>query len=89
MPTEQRHDAPTIQTFYANNIAIEASSFDVKLKLGLVQTATPDEITVEDVAQVYLSPDHFKAFVKVLNSIAEQMDAPQLMMPGPRAFLGQ
>ena len=91
MPTEVRQDVPTLQTFYTNNIGVEATPFDVTLKLGLVHATTPELVTVHDVAKVYLSHEHFKSLVAVLTHVLERLQTPVGPPPttaGPRAFLG-
>lgn len=59
---------------YANNAQIEASNWDVKLKLGLVQSATTEVITVTEVAHIYMSHEHAKAFHKALGSTIEKLE---------------
>jgi hypothetical protein len=63
------------QTIYANNTTVEASNWDVKIRLGLIQSATPELISVVDVAHVYMSHEHAKAFAEVLAKTLGQIEA--------------
>lgn len=84
------HDEAGAVTIYANNVSIEASSFDVKFRLGLAQTSTPEQVNVKDLAHVYMSHDHFKAFVQVLNTVAANIEAAKQPPAQPaRQFLRQ
>ena len=60
------------------------------LRLGVVQSATDDNVVVKDAAHVFMSPDHFRAFAKVVSNVQAQMDRPTF--PGglvPPAFVKQ
>lgn len=63
-----------MQTFYVNNVTAEASSFDVQVRLGRIISLTPNELTVNDLAQIYMSPEHFRAFVGLMRSLLAKME---------------
>lgn len=71
---ETKIDDKTI-TLYANNANIEFTTWDVKIRLGLVDTATADLISVRDVAHVYMSHAHAKAFSDALASSLQKVEA--------------
>lgn len=54
------------QTFYINNAAVEASTWDVKIRFGLLQGVSDDSVDIADVAHVYMTHEHAKAFVASL-----------------------
>lgn len=62
------------QTIYANNANIELTNFDVKIRLGVIESATPQLLTVRDVAHVYMSHEHARAFVQALAVTMQQFD---------------
>ncbi len=62
------------QTFYANNASIEMSNFDVKFRLGQIQSASHELITVLDVIHVYMSHAHAKAFLDALATALKQFE---------------
>ena len=63
------------QTIYANNANIELTNFDVKIRLGVIDSATPQLLTVRDVAHVYMSHEHARAFAQALSATIQQFDA--------------
>jgi hypothetical protein len=65
---------PDLETFYANNVNVELTSFDVRFRLGLIQGATPELLTVKDTAHVYMSHQHFMALVGVINATAAKIN---------------
>jgi hypothetical protein len=70
---ESRPTDKTI-TLYANNTLVEASNWDIKIKLGLIQSVTAELLTVEDVAHVYMSHEHARAFMNALAKTMTQVD---------------
>lgn len=67
-------DGPPPPVFYANNVNVEVSSFDVRFRLGQVKGATEHEVHVHDVAFVYMSHEHFKAFMTAASEGMAQVD---------------
>jgi hypothetical protein len=70
---ESKADEKT-QTIYANNANIEFTNFDVKIKLGVIESATPELLTVREVTHVYMSHDHVRAFSLALATTIQQFD---------------
>jgi len=54
------------QIIYTNSIGVEASVFDVKLKLNYLTSSEKEEVIKNDLCEVVMSPQHAKAFSKVL-----------------------
>jgi len=64
-----------VPVFYTNNVAMEASNFDVRFRIGQTKSVSPEGVvTVQDVAHLYMSFDHFKAYVRVLNTMAATIE---------------
>jgi hypothetical protein len=57
-----------VATFYANSLHLEVSPWDFKLCFGQTQKATDDELVVNELVHVYVSPQHAKAIVNVLQT---------------------
>ena len=68
----ERVGLPNAPLIYANNIEVQQSNFDFRLRFGLVESATPEVLRVQDLATVYMSPQHAKSVVTLL---AAQVDA--------------
>jgi hypothetical protein len=62
------------QTIYANNAVVEASTWDVKIRLGLIASGNDEEIQIMDVAHVYMTHEHAKAFLAVLAKGIQNID---------------
>jgi len=60
---------------YANNAYIEASNWDIKIKFGQIQSTEVDRITVNEVAHVYMSFEHARAFRDAITRTLTQYDA--------------
>ena len=54
------------QIIYTNSIGIEASVFDIKLELNYLTSSEKEEVIKKDLCEVVMSPQHAKAFSKVL-----------------------
>ena len=61
--TFRDHDAVTV---YANNVELETTPWDIKLRFGTLKRATEDELEVTETAHVYMSPPHARIFHEVL-----------------------
>ena len=60
------------QTIYANNAVVELSNWDLRIRLGLIEAATPELVSVTEVAHVYMSHEHARAFAEALtNTLAK------------------
>lgn len=74
---ESTLDGEKAPNIYANNAFVEISNWDVRIRLGLVQSVTPELVTVRDVANLYMSHQHAKAFVTALQSTLENLEKAQ------------
>jgi hypothetical protein len=68
------------QTVYANNAFVEVSNWDVKIRFGQIQSASNELVSVLDVAHVYMSHEHAKAFVDALVKTVGQLDTLKQLM---------
>jgi hypothetical protein len=64
-------DTPTI---YVNNAQIEASNWDLRIRLGQIQAVSPTEIQVRDLVTVFMSHEHAKVFTKALSDVVSRLD---------------
>lgn len=62
-----------VPTYYVNSVNVDLSSFDVRFRLAQIQSATDTVVQVKEIAHVFMSHNHFKAFVAVVNNIAKKM----------------
>lgn len=53
-------------TLYANVANVEVSKWDIRIRLGQIETASVSELAINEIACVYMSPAHAKAFLKAL-----------------------
>jgi len=68
-----------LPVLYINNVAVDISSWDVKFRLGRVEGLEGDTVTVKDVAIMYMSHLHARAFAIALIQSIQRMDA----LPAP------
>ena len=66
--------ADSIPTFYVNSVNFELTNWDVRLRLGQIQSADDAVINVAEVARVFMSHEHFKAYVAAMNGIIQKME---------------
>ncbi len=59
----------SVPTFYANNVELFATKFDVRFKMGHIQAIEEDTLKVRGVATVYMSLAHAEAFAAKLNEM--------------------
>jgi hypothetical protein len=62
----RRAFAATHVTVYANNADVQLSPWDFRIRLGHVEKADDSELVIEDVATIFMSPAHTKAFLEAL-----------------------
>jgi hypothetical protein len=63
---------PEFRTEYANNVTVTISPWDFRLTFGTVAEANPEKLAIKNLLEVYISPQHMKAFLGVLqNKVAE------------------
>ncbi len=60
-------DGEEAPTFYANNLVLQSSVWDVSLGFGLLTGTTEGTVTARSVVNVILSPQHAKAVSEILN----------------------
>lgn len=59
-------------TYYANNVWLSTSLWDVKLSFGVMAEQDEEGVAFQDVANVIMSPQHARVFLEVLaTQIAE------------------
>lgn len=69
-------DVPAI---YTNNVNVELTTFDIRMRIGQIQGASPEgNLQIKDVAYLFMSHQHFLAFVGVLNQTAEKVRQVQI-----------
>ncbi len=73
-----REEAPT---FYANNVLLQSSVWDVKLNFGLLVDSDDETVTVQSIASVILSPQHAKAVSEILNTQIAHYEATYGLIP--------
>jgi hypothetical protein len=66
--------ASQVPTFYSNNVAIDLSSWDVRLRFGQIQGGDATVLNVGDVAHLFLSHNHARAFLKALGEALSKLD---------------
>lgn len=82
-----REEAPT---FYANNLLLQSTVWDVRLGFGMLSETTEDTITVRSVVNIMLSPQHAKAVSDILRKQIEHYEANYGRIPSdPRAAVIQ
>lgn len=61
-------------TIYANSAKVEASVWDIRIRLGQIEEASATQLVINEVVCVYMSPEHAKAFLKVLETGIENYE---------------
>ena len=51
---------------YCNSVALEVSPWDFKFRFGIIAESTKETLRVDNWAEAYMSPQHAKVFLKVL-----------------------
>ena len=60
--------AADVPTFYVNNASLDVSTWDIRLRLGLMQRITSEgELHVRDTVIIFMSHPHFAAFTRAVN----------------------
>jgi len=62
-----------VPVFSSNNLQIDLSTFDVRLKLGQILSGDDAELKVVEVAYVFVSHEHFLAFAGVVGQMAQRL----------------
>ena len=66
-----QNDTPVL---YVNSASMDVSSFDVRFRFGQILGVENDELKVKEIAYVYMSHAHFKAFVELVNKNMATVD---------------
>jgi hypothetical protein len=53
---------------YSNFAEIQMSAWDFRIKFGRIERADEKELAIEELATVYMSPEHMKVFLGALQS---------------------
>ncbi len=75
-----RIDPPT---FYANNVALKTSIFDMTMVFGVMAEVQGDVLAVTNVATVIVSPQHAKAIAALLTNHVEEYERQFGALPTP------
>ncbi len=59
-------ESQSMETYYTNSTDILMSVFDFVLTIGQMRASGPDSVVIEQQARVIMSPQHVKAFAKLL-----------------------
>ncbi len=90
-PKIQLSQSPEYREVYANSVQVRVSVWDFFLVFGLIHQETPEQVTVQNSAGVYLSPQQAKALWNILGQNLAQYEQtfgtlalePQLLPKGP------
>ena len=82
--TRVRNPADQIPVVYANSIEVGMSVFDVVLILGHVLEASEENITIQQLMKVALSPQHALVFSRLLAENLSQYEKLFGAIPEPR-----
>lgn len=66
-------------TIYSNSVTLAASSYDLRLRFGRITDANDAELVIDDLVEVFMSPQHAKVFLELL---ATKMADYQKKIPG-------
>jgi hypothetical protein len=58
------NEGADIPTFYANNAEVMVSTWDMRIRLGQIESVEADVITVKNVAVLFMSIEHARAFIE-------------------------
>lgn len=59
---------------YTNSIGIEASVFDIKLKVNYITSNKEESNEKQELCEISMSPQHAKAFLNILESTIKQYE---------------
>ena len=65
------NDTPT---YYVNHINIDLSTWDMRFRLGQIQTVKDGVVDVKELASVYMSHGHARAFLTALKTSIEKLE---------------
>lgn len=68
--------APSAPVYYVNNVNIDLSTWDVRLRVGQIQGVSGgNALQVNEVAHLFMSHKHFKAVVQAMIDSAKKIDS--------------
>lgn len=71
-PVQIHTNMDNAPTFYANFVQATATQIDFKLVVGQIVEAAPNQVTVRDIASIYMTPQIGKMLLDVLASVVKQ-----------------
>ena len=80
-------DSEKAPTVYVNSVQLGLSTFDIRIRMGVMEEATPELIVTRVVTNVYMSPQHAKVFADLLNGQLAKYEAMHgpIVLPRPPA----
>jgi hypothetical protein len=66
--------AESAPRIYSNNVSISVSPWDIRLRFGQIEEATPEKLVVRELVTIFLSPQHAKLFSDLLAQKMAQYD---------------
>ncbi|HEY3770785.1 MAG TPA: DUF3467 domain-containing protein [Candidatus Angelobacter sp.] len=70
-----RQKSETYSNFYANNVEITVSPWDMRLRFGQILEADEEKLVLEEYSTVFMSPQHAKAFAQILQAHIDKYEA--------------
>ena len=74
MPDIQVHKAKDYREDYANSIQVRVSVWDFLISFGIMHQEAADQITIETMQGLYISPQQAKALLNVLGQNVSQYE---------------
>jgi hypothetical protein len=63
-----------VPTYYVNSVSFELSNFDIKMRMCQIESGDASVLRVAEIARVFMSPPHVRAFAAALNGLVDKMD---------------
>src|SRR5688572_5154568 len=63
-----------VPTYYVNSVNFEMTNFDIKMRMCQIYSGDASVLRVAEVARVFMSHSHARAFAAALNGLVEKMD---------------
>lgn len=77
----EKVEAPGILSYYANSVDILMSVYDFVLTIGQMRASGDDTVVVEQQARIIMSPQHLKAFARLLVQKVEEYETEVGIIP--------
>src|SRR5688572_5719759 len=65
------------RTVYANQIGSTTTATDVRLRFGCIESATPEQMVVEDQVDVFLGPIELVGLHQLLGRLVKKLGVPE------------